>query len=173
MNNLQNEAFIIDSILRGREQRFHEQLKILEYYKLPIISATVNYPGSVKENIDTAFLFDILLASLNKVVFKHSKVGSNSAGIYLIGCVDCDPIKIKELTVKIEKEHELGRIFDIDVIDYPYRKVSRQEINEQTRKCIMCSNDFQVCMKDNLHSKDEIMEKIHNLIAVYRKTTEQ
>ena len=69
--------------------------------------------------------------------------------------------KIKNITVAIEESCELGRLFDIDVIDINFEKLSRKSF----RKCLICEEQAQECGRSRKHSVKELQDKIEKILS--------
>ena len=69
--------------------------------------------------------------------------------------------KIKNITVAIEESCELGRLFDIDVIDVNFEKLSRKSF----RKCLICEEQSQECGRSRKHSVKELQDKIEEILS--------
>ena len=68
--------------------------------------------------------------------------------------------KIKNITVAIEEGYDLGRLFDIDVIDINFEKLSRKSF----RKCLICEEQAQECGRSRKHSVEELQNKIEEIL---------
>ena len=68
--------------------------------------------------------------------------------------------KIKNITVAIEESSELGRLFDIDVIDINFEKLSRKSF----RKCLICEAQAQECGRSRKHSVGELQNKVEEIL---------
>ena len=69
--------------------------------------------------------------------------------------------KIKNITVVIEESSELGRLFDIDVIDINFEKLSRKSF----RKCLICEEQAQECGRSRKHSVEELQSKVEEILS--------
>ena len=68
--------------------------------------------------------------------------------------------KIKNITVTIEESSQLGRLFDIDVIDVNFEKLSRKSF----RKCLICEEQAQECGRSRKHSIEELQNKVEEIL---------
>ena len=76
-------------------------------------------------------------------------------------------LQAKRIACDIEENHPLGRLFDIDVLDSNMRPVSRTDINLAQRKCLICDNEARFCMRNHTHTKQDIDNKIAQMITDY------
>ena len=113
----------IDEILDCREKRVAIQNEMIKKYNKPVISFTMNIPGPIKTNNEIKKAFDIgkklILEKLkeNNIEILEKKELNVNTGNELFISVNSSAEKIKNITVAIEESCELGRLFDIDVID--------------------------------------------------------
>jgi len=153
---------IKENILNSREKRAILVNNYLLDYKT-VISIKANIPGTDK-NSHLAYLLINAFSFLTKVI-KDSKIDyrQNDDGPFLLIMTnDSDTQKIKNDMVEIENSHELGRLIDIDV----YNKqgcISRGA----KRICFLCDDLALICIKNNKHSFEEIIEFIRNKVYKY------
>jgi len=137
----------IDEILDCREKRVAIQNEMIKKYNKPVISFTMNIPGPIKTNNEIKKAFDIgkklILEKLkeNNIEILEKKELNVNTGNELFISVNSSAEKIKNITVAIEESCELGRLFDIDVIDVNFEKLSRKSF----RKCLICEEQSQEC----------------------------
>lgn len=156
-------------ILNGREERYKLELKLLEQFKKPIMVVTVNYPGEMKLDVISEIIFQQAVKSVQDFGFILTVSGKNFAGQYFIGVFSNDPIEAKKMAVKIEENHPLGRFFDIDIIDYPFKKIGREDLGLNERECILCNGNARECILERRHSASEVLAKIRNMVEEYLK----
>ena len=120
----------IDEILNCREKRVVIQNDMIKKYNKPVISFTMNIPGPIKTNNEIKKAFNIgknlILEKLkeNNITILEIQELNENTGNELFISVDSQAEKIKNITVAIEESSELGRLFDIDVIDINFKKIS-------------------------------------------------
>jgi len=154
-------------ILDGREERFRLQKEALAKYRCPVVTATVNYPGPIKNDPVSGVIFDEMVSVVKLLPIATAITGSNGAGAFLLAPITVSAAEFKKKAVEIEKNHSLGRLFDIDVIDYPYRKISRTELGNEVRSCLICNDDVRICAREGRHTVAELLEKIRQMVEVY------
>ena len=157
----------IDEILLSREKRVAIQNEIIKKYNKPVISFTMNIPGPIKINNKIKKAFDIgknlILENLkenNIKVLEIQELNENTGNELFIS-VNSLAEKIKNMTVAIEESCELGRLFDIDVIDINFEKLSRKSF----RKCLICEEQAQECGRSRKHSVKELQDKIEEILS--------
>jgi holo-ACP synthase len=161
-------------ILNAREERMERQKKFIDKYHSPIISFTINSPGKEKNNeiIQRIFMsgkeeIESMLFSNNisiKEIYVSTAKASGPEAIYSI---DADAKRIKHLTTRIENNHTLGRLFDIDVIDENFDSLSRKELGYEERKCIVCKNNAKICTRSQCHEMKEVLKKFNEIYFEY------
>ena len=157
----------IDEILDCREKRVAIQNEMIKKYNKPVISFTMNIPGPIKTNNEIKKAFDIgkklILEKLkeNNIEILEKKELNVNTGNELFISVNSSAEKIKNITVAIEESCELGRLFDIDVIDVNFEKLSRKSF----RKCLICEEQSQECGRSRKPSVKELQDKIEEILS--------
>ena len=157
----------IEEILDCREKRVTIQNEMIKKYNKPVISFTMNIPGPIKTNNEIKKAFDIgkilILENLkenNIKVLEIQELNENTGNELFIS-INSLAEKIKNITVAIEESCELGRLFDIDVIDINFEKLSRKSF----RKCLICEEQAQECGRSRKHSVKELQDKIEEILS--------
>ena len=157
----------IDEVLNCREKRVAIQNNMIKKYNKPIISFTMNIPGPIKTNNEIKKAFDIgknlILEKLkeNNIEILEIQELNEDTGNELFISVDSQAEKIKDITITIEENTELGRLFDIDVIDINFEKLSRKSF----RKCLICEEQAQECGRSRKHSVGELQNKVEKILS--------
>ena len=157
----------IDEILNCREKRVVIQNEMIRKYNMPVISFTMNIPGPIKTNNEIKKAFDIgknlILEKLkeNNIEILEIQELNENTGNELFVSVNSSAEKIKNITVSIEESSELGRLFDIDVIDENFEKLSRKSF----RKCLICEKQAQECGRSRKHSVGELQNKVEKILS--------
>ena len=156
----------IDEVLSCREKRVAIQNDMIKKYNKPVISFTMNIPGSIKTNNEIKKAFDIgknlILEKLkeNNIEILEIQELNENTGNELFISTNSLAEKIKNITVSIEEASELGRLFDIDVIDINFEKLSRNSF----RKCLICEEQAQECGKSQKHSMEELQNVVEEIL---------
>ncbi|WP_159736902.1 citrate lyase holo-[acyl-carrier protein] synthase [Vibrio atypicus] len=161
----------LEQILESREQRAAKQREWVEAHSLPLISFTINMVGSIKKNHIAKVAFEQGLKAIvngcvrnNMAVMKMELVEAVTGYETLLAVDSNDIHKLKKMTVQLEDEHPMGRLFDIDVIRLDGRPISRTTIKHPTRRCLVCKQDARTCMRLRSHSTSQIVQKMEELI---------
>lgn len=154
-------------LLDDREDRYQEQMDLIDKYKKPIISFMLNIPGQEKNK---KLYEDFHLKGIEKLedLFKNlileSIYKNKDTGIYYLAAINMDPVEIKKLAVSLE-DSESGRLYDIDVFDSNKKPLSRSDIELEPRKCLLCNKYAKVCMREDNHKKEDLIEYVNELIC--------
>jgi len=124
----------IEEVLMCRERRVDIQNEMIKKYNMPL-----------KEN--------------NIEILEIKELDENTGNELFIS-VDSTDEKIKDITIAIEESSQLGRLFDMDVIDVNFEKLSRKSF----RKCLICEEQAQECGRSRKHSIEELQEKVEEIL---------
>ena len=156
-------------MLARRERRVQEQEAFLKKYNSPLISFSMNIPGPVKTNGLIRKAFDtgknLLLNSLNDngvIINECVEIHEDTGDEMLLSVKNIAPDSLKGLMVDIENTADLGRLFDIDVIDVDGHKLSRKTF----RTCLICDKQAQECARSRTHSVKEMQDAVEKIIIL-------
>lgn len=156
----------LTEMLDARERRARRQRELLDRYRLPLISFTMNIAGPVKNGLLIRRGFRLgralLLGQLERMgapcVFREElDEATGCEGLY---AVDAPPGVLKELTCALEDGTELGRLFDLDVLDPDGGKLDRAE----PRRCLICGAPAKACARSRAHSVRSLQAKTQALL---------
>jgi len=160
----------LEQVLLCREERVDRQRDLIQRYSKPVISFCMNIAGPVKTSvlIERAFRVGLrrlegrLLAANARILSKQ--VLFNVTGPEAFLCVDMPAHKIKKITCALEDSDDLGRLFDLDVIDTDFTKIERSGLGKGERKCLICSNDAKVCSSRRVHSVEDLQKRTKEIL---------
>ena len=164
---------ILNEILESREDRAQKQVEILEEYQYSLISFTLNTPGIEKDNElyrkihNEGFEQIERLIAISKLEIKYKEYINKATGAEGYVSVDAEAELVKSIMITLEKEHPLGRIFDIDVFDKNHKQMSRTDLGLETRTCLLCNKDARICMREKNHSYEELIAIIEEVSRNY------
>lgn len=152
----------MDRILEAREERSRF---IREYWQgKPLLIIKANVPGKNK-NLPCAYFlvhhFQKLLAE--QVNITRSVFLDSADGPYWL----LETAVNKDTLIKLEEEHPLGRLIDLDLYLSPEKSISRRELALPPRKCLICHLDAALCVRAGTHPLLSLLEKIEEMIADY------
>ena len=161
----------LSTMLAAREKRARQQDAWLKQYQCPLLSFTLNIPGPVKTSPALRRAFETGLSALQEHLTGmhlspiaqmqvHAATGDEA-----FVAVKGDAASLKKLCIRIEETHPLGRLFDFDVLTADGIKLSRP----LPRRCLLCTEQAQVCARSRHHSIEELTNEIERLLSVYFK----
>lgn len=157
----------LQQILDAREARMAEQTRLLQAYRRPLISFSMNIAGPLKRTvlIERAFSYGLqkleeALHNAGAPVLYRAQLRADT-GCEAFYVVDIDVNSLKELCVSVEEEAPVGRLFDIDVLDTDGRKLERS----RERSCLVCGAEGRGCASRRIHSISELQAATRNLIV--------
>nr|WP_314462013.1 citrate lyase holo-[acyl-carrier protein] synthase [uncultured Clostridium sp.] len=162
----------LEEMLRFRDKKVRIQEELKDKHKgLVTLALAMNIPGPVKTSPDILLAFLEGTKALEQVV-SDSGIGikemtgiSENAGYIKFYALDCfDPAQVKELAVRLEETHPLGRLWDIDVYDKNGVSTSREFLSAPVRKCLICGQDAKGCARSRTHSVEELIREIKKMI---------
>lgn len=145
-------------MLNARERRVWMQEQLLSEFPGVLVSFTLNIPGPVKvlPLVPEAFAFALseIVSALDTAkisVLKRSLI-LDKTGPEAFLCVDADALAVKRLLVPLEDASDLGRLYDIDIIGGDGKKISRSDIGQPGRTCLLCGRPARECSRSRAHS---------------------
>ncbi len=168
----QAERVTLEGVLEAREARWHARVTMSKTCRLPVLSCTLRIPyafrhderiiSKVREMWD-----EILHAGSWRVVqkmFRVSKDGPEGLAVIVVP----DALDLKEYAAKLEIEHPLGWMLDLDVLDAEGNEISRVNLKnsalQSPRTCLVCEKDAKECIALKRHSRDEVCAAVANKI---------
>ena len=153
----------LEQVLGSRTRRMERQRTLLSSGIPCLVSFTLNIPGDIKQFplAREAFLegLELLRGTLGQSVLEEM-ITDEPAGNEALLAVDADPFETKKKTILIEIHHPLGRLFDMDVLKPDGFAVSRTELGEPQRTCLLCGGNAKVCARSKAHSLPELREAV-------------
>ena len=154
---------LLMEILQAREDRAAKQQALLQQYNKPLLCFTLNIPGPKKLDRDIAVGFFVGSRLLADALKDHPVLHREEHRL-ITGCegyyiVDLPARELKALAVDIEDTDPIGRLFDLDVLDIDGRKLSREELGYERRKCLLCGNDAMVCASTRAHKLEDLTDR--------------
>ena len=160
----------LPKMLEARERRAARQQVLLSAYDKTMICFTMNIAGPVKNNslirrgyaLGKRLLRQQLgVAGVPVTYFEEIQEKTGNEAIFLL---DADPLAVKAVTVEIEDQPGVGRLFDMDVLCPDGRKVDRQELGQEGRKCLICGGMAQACARSRTHTVAQLQEKTREIL---------
>ncbi|MFY9422761.1 MAG: triphosphoribosyl-dephospho-CoA synthase [Bacilli bacterium] len=147
----------MNEILKAREER---SLIVRKKFRgNPLLTVKANTAGPNKNNHRAHFLvryFGKLLQEKFPLVYLEFHGGAD--GPWALGEFSKRSDHKNEL-MKIEEEHPLGRLIDLDFFLTPEKSLSRDELGFEPRGCLACEGEGRNCARSRKHSLTEIEDK--------------
>ncbi|MDD3368281.1 MAG: citrate lyase holo-[acyl-carrier protein] synthase [Lachnospiraceae bacterium] len=146
-----------------------------QYTNCIVVCLGLNIAGPRKTDDDILYAFKEGCKAIEKVMVEkklqciQAKTFRDKAGyakVYTITQSNMSSVK-KEM-IHIEEEHELGRLFDIDVYGMGGLGIHRKELGMPPRRCLLCKKEARVCMENRTHSVQELEKVTHEMISRYK-----
>ena len=165
----------LEQVLSHRENRVRYVESLANQYPDKVmVSYKCNIPGSIKNNEVIAHIFSVgkkdLLDCMTQrewsVVFE--KEINVITGIEYFAVIDgIDARSVKKAVIALESKDKLARLYDFDVFlceEGQLKSISRVDLNEEPRKCLLCDNDAKLCGRSRTHSVEELHRKMIELL---------
>lgn len=161
-----NEVVTLQQILDNREARAEFQRILLRGYGCALVCFTVNMPGAVKRCAPSLAVHRAGVEALRQRLAGHIlyyKLLNYPTGFEGYFAVDLPPEELKPILVRLEDQHPMGRLMDLDVLRPDGTAVSRSELGLPRRKCLLCSHDAKACGRSQAHSLEELWAEISRI----------
>lgn len=160
-------AVTLDQLLESRDLRCATERQLLsDYPDKTLVVLTIVSPGTEKVTEQSEISFNAATEAIqNEFIgdIHHTVIRKPPTGYEAYYILDLPKRLAKEHCVMIEESHPLGRLFDIDVIGEGCVPMSRTEVGASPRKCLICGKTARICMRERIHSLDEIIAEVKNL----------
>jgi holo-ACP synthase len=78
--------------------------------------------------------------------------------------VDVDARDLKCAMVGLEDDHPLGRLWDLDVVDPVIGGISRSDLGQGPRRCLICGEPAHACARSRTHAIPDLLAAMKGLI---------
>ncbi len=157
----------LDQLLDSRDKRALYQRQLLERFpEGSLVCLTVQLPGPVKRDSRSLVIGGAGLSALLNRFGSHvsyAEVKDLETGYEAYLMVAQPALEVKRACCRLEREHPLGRLMDMDVMGRE-GPVSREQLGLPPRQCLLCSQPARYCMRARTHTPEELQEKINHLI---------
>jgi holo-ACP synthase len=167
----------LEELLASRERRASGQAMLLERHRVPVVSLTIVMPGPVKANgwarhalQEGIVLLENLCHRMKWPVLSHEQKWLQS-GPEALYAIDADPRDLKELTIALENNRPIGRLWDFDVIDLGMSVLSRKAFGFPPRRCLVCERSARECGRDRRHSLNMLLATIGTMMDGHNADT--
>jgi len=161
----------LEAILANKERRAQKQKELLAHAPSHfLVSLSINIPSSIKLSHESVVVYEIahenILTLLRTEGFTCKEFHPFLAptGAETLFTCKGDAKVFKMLTCKLEEEHPLGRLMDIDVFDEEGVLLSRSLFGMKKRRCLLCNEEAFLCARAQKHSYTELNAYIKTLV---------
>ena len=157
-------------MLDARERRAEKQRELLEDSGQTLVCFTMNIAGPVKNSplIGRGYALgrrllrqQLAAAGMEVTHFEEIREKTGNEAFFL---VDSSPLAVKKITSEIEDSAPIGRLFDMDVLDKTGRKIDRQELGKEGRRCLICGGMATACARSRAHGVAQLQEKTTQIL---------
>ena len=157
-------------LLAARDQRQDALVRALSKGGQATVFLALNIPGPEKMPSGSQELFLWALEEMEKsfpdlMTFEN---GSDALGHYAITGTNKEPIEVKERCMALETRHPSARLIDLDVYSGNGDQIDRKSLGFPARSCLVCSEEAVECMRLKRHLPNEVICKVHELLARFR-----
>lgn len=161
-------AITLNHRLYAREVRAGRQQELAAQYPgHSVIVVHVEIPGATlrtRRNNDVGY--EALRVLMERFGYRPAwlEVYEQATGFEAFVVVADEPRHAKSVCCDIEREHPLGQLFSLEVVDDQGQTVERRIQAEGYRRCPVCGGDERACRRTNAHTPAEIeatVEKMH------------
>ena len=163
---MEGTEITLEQIMQHRENRVSKQKELIDRFNCTVCTFTMNIAGPIKTNPDIRKAFDEGFELFRKKIqdngydILYSETEHLLTGDQGFLVTSGQSEAIKDLAMEIENEGEIGRLYDIDVINSQGEKLSRP----QYRKCLICDNQAQICARQRTHSVEELQKATERIL---------
>lgn len=166
-------AVTLMEMLDAREARANRQRELLSEYHCPLVSFCLNIAGPVKNGPVLRRAFREGLARLEAALTAsgvspvHREELDRPTGCEALWAVPAPGRLLKELCTRIEDGDDLGRLFDLDVLDTNGEKWGREQLGLPPRGCLVCGRAGKGCAARRLHPLEEVEKRTGEILRAF------
>ena len=166
----------MSAILDARARRWQAKQRLARRWRACVISLCLNIPGPDKNPPGADRVFALLLAALREAhgrelerngcdAAKAREIrGAGADGPYQLMVSPLPAFTLKDMAVRLEGEHPLGRLADIDVLTQAGEPVSRADLGLPPRACFLCGEPAALCRRSGRHPQERLMAFVAALL---------
>jgi holo-ACP synthase CitX len=159
-----------NKLLAARDQRQDALAQTLSKGFQATVFLALNIPGPEKKPAGTHGLFlwsfEAIRDSFPELVILDQ--GSDALGDFAIMGVDCAATEVKMRCMALESLNPSARLVDLDVYAQNGQQIDRKLLGFAARQCLLCPETAVECMRSKRHLPDQVISKVHELLARFR-----
>lgn len=168
--SLKGTEISLEQLLAARENRMLLQQDCLQRYGQTVLSVTLLACGAIKKNPLLDHLFAKCLNHLT-ALFQQLEVTPTAefirpldTGHEALFVLSIDAKRLKQAVISLEESSPLARLWDIDVIDFSGKLLSRSEFGFAPRPCLLCNDEAKHCARSRKHAIAEILTEMQQRV---------
>nr|WP_199064551.1 citrate lyase holo-[acyl-carrier protein] synthase [Chromobacterium sp. ASV5] len=164
----------LDEVLAARDARAARQRALLRRRGLPLVSLTLVSPGPRKAGLRARRVMLAALAALEHVLSEEVWPAVERETLWLptgpeaLFAVNAQPEALKRRLARLEDEHPLGRLWDLDVLTGA-GALSRGELGLPPRRCLLCGEAAHACSRSRRHPLPELLRAIEEKVDAFQR----
>jgi len=108
-------------------------------------------------------------ATARRAAILHEARGTGADGPYQLMVSPLPGFTLKRMAVRLEREHPLGRLADIDILTQTGETVSRADLGLPPRACFLCGEAAALCRRKKQHPQEMLMDFVMALLEKVRE----
>jgi len=164
----------LDEILQARDDRYALQTSLIEKYRSPLVTCTMNIPGPHKNSDLIQASFDKAMEAfiernqgvLEEVARQEKETGPERYFIVLGGT---NLYALKRRLAFFEQVFPIGRWLDLDLKDNDGMPITRKDINQEQRTCLLCHRPAKECARSERHSLEDLLAVTEKELMLFLK----
>jgi len=121
-------------------------------------------------NLSPKTLFPPLAAARpRRAAILHEVCGTGADGPYRLMVSSLHGFTLKRMAVRLEREHPLGRLADIDILTQAGEAVSRADLGLPPRACFLCGEAAMLCRRKKQHPQEVLINFAAALLEKVRE----
>lgn len=161
----------LGAILANKERRAFKQKELLSrHIGASLLSLSINTPGALKLSHEALVIYECAYEAIktaldsNAFTILEEETYTSISGPEMLLVCQGEAKALKKLTCKLETEHPLGRLMDIDVFDKQGALLSRALVQLPKRRCLLCEKEGHLCAREQTHSYSDLQKQIKHLV---------
>ncbi|PVZ80273.1 citrate lyase holo-[acyl-carrier protein] synthase [Serratia sp. S1B] len=167
-----SHAIDLPELLSSRECRQARQQAWLARHNSTLLVLTLVVPGAVKDSPMTRQVFNLGWQALQqryqqqgwRCLQEETRALSTGCEGYL--ALQADAYAVKKVTIELEQQHPIGRLWDIDVLTPPGQILSRADLGLPERYCLLCEKPAKICARQRRHSTEQLLTEMQRRLNV-------
>lgn len=160
----------LEKLLASRDRRHALQLELLQEHPAEtLVCLTVIMPGAVKRNEQSLIVARAAIQAARAAFGLETIERDLDTGYEAYWLTSLPEQEAKQQACHIEDTHPLGRLFDLDIIRHDGTPLSRQDIGQPPRRCLLCDREARYCMRNHSHTQEELLAFVQQLVAEYEE----